>query len=69
MWQPSFGRVGRYTEALPSINLHNPLIIWSREILDLLDLFIAKPIATKLGKVVTCYEKRPTTKLHNSLNT
>ena len=28
--------MGKFTEELPSINSHNPLITWSHEILDLL---------------------------------
>ena len=42
LWLPNFGRVSIYTEKLPYINSHNPLIMWSREILDLLYLYYSK---------------------------
>ena len=42
LWLPKFGRVDIYTEELPSINSHNALTTWSREILHLLYLYCNK---------------------------
>ena len=53
-------RVGIHNQGFPSIKLNSPLITCSykvHQILDQLYLYTTRPIATKLCKVLTYYEK------------
>ena len=67
------GRVGICHEEIPSIKSPDPLIKWSCKVMQILlaALFTTatkpmakKPMATKLGKVVTYYKKLQPIKLH-----
>ena len=59
-------RVGIYNEELPSTNSLKPLITWFCKVtLNIRSLIstATRPMVTKLGKLVTYYEKLPPTKL------
>ena len=68
------GRLGINNEEFPSIKSPEPLILWSHMVLqDHVNYFsccittTTRP--TKIGKVVTYYEKLQPIKSHNPLNT
>ena len=68
----NFGRVWIYNKEFPSTKLPDHLITSSckvaRNVL-VCTTAMTRPMANKLGKVVTCYTKLQSTRSHNPLNT